>query len=167
VTKARNKGAALAFMKKTLKRHGLPEAITTDGLRSYRAPMKDLGNEEKQEVSGWANNRADNNHLSFRRRERAILRFRGMKTLQKFASIHANVHNGIVKETGQPVFYLITSHARRTSFVSDPQSDLQMSRLRYLEFTAPSVCGGNDLSTAAGCAELASATERNSGKSVR
>uniref|UniRef100_UPI003850788C DDE-type integrase/transposase/recombinase n=1 Tax=Sphingomonas aliaeris TaxID=2759526 RepID=UPI003850788C len=80
-------------MKKALKRHGTPETITTDGLRSYRAAMKELGNAEKQEVGRWANNRVENSHLPFRRRERAMLRFRQMKTLQKFASVHANVHN--------------------------------------------------------------------------
>ena len=41
----------------------------------------------------WLNNRAENSQLPFRRRERAMLRFRRMKTLQKFASIHAKVHN--------------------------------------------------------------------------
>ena len=78
VTKTRDKEAALRFMKKALKRHGSPETITTDGLRSYRAAMKELGNEEKQEVGRWANNRVENSHLSFRRRERAMLRFRRM-----------------------------------------------------------------------------------------
>ena len=86
ITKTRDKDAALRFMKKTLKRHGSPEAITTDGLRSYRAAMNELGNAEKQEVGRWANNRVENSHLSFRRRERAMLRFRRMKSLQKFAS---------------------------------------------------------------------------------
>jgi putative transposase len=80
-------------MKKALKRHGSPEAITTDGLRSYRAAMNELGNAEKQGVGRWANNRCENSHLSFRRRERAMLRFRRMKSLQKFASVHASVHN--------------------------------------------------------------------------
>ena len=32
ITKTRDKAAALAFMKKALKRHGSPEAIVTDGL---------------------------------------------------------------------------------------------------------------------------------------
>ena len=73
--------------------HSAPEVIVTDGLKSYRAAMRDLGNEEKQEVGRHANNRAENSHLPFRRRERAMLRFRRMKTLQKFASVHANVHN--------------------------------------------------------------------------
>jgi putative transposase len=55
--------------------------------------MNDLGNGEKQEIGRWANNRVENSHLPFRRRERAMLRFRQMKTLQKFASVHANIHN--------------------------------------------------------------------------
>ena len=75
VTKARNKKAALTFMKKALKRHGSPNTITTDGLRSYRAAMNDLGNGEKQEIGRWANNRVENSHLPFRRRERVMLRF--------------------------------------------------------------------------------------------
>jgi putative transposase len=93
VTKSRDKRTALAFMKKAMKRHGLPERITTDGLKSYRAAMKELGNSERQDIGRHANNRVENSHLPFRRRERAMLRFRQMKTLQKFASVHANVHN--------------------------------------------------------------------------
>ncbi|BBD98795.1 IS6 family transposase [Sphingobium amiense] len=93
VTRTRDKRAALAFMKKALKRHGSPEAITTDGLRSYGAAMNELGNRDRQEVGRWANNRTENSHLPFRRRERAMLRFRQMKALQKFASVHANLHN--------------------------------------------------------------------------
>ena len=93
VTRTRDKDAALRFMKKALKRHGSPAAIVTDGLKSYRAAMRDVGNADKQEVGRHANNRAENSHLPVRRRERAMLRFRRMKTLQKFASVHASVHN--------------------------------------------------------------------------
>ena len=93
VMKTRNKQAALAFMRKALKRHGSPEAITTDGCRSYGAAMSELGNRSKQEIGRHANNRVENSHLPFRRRERAMLRFRQMRSLQKFASVHANVHN--------------------------------------------------------------------------
>jgi putative transposase len=93
VTKSRDKAAALRFMKKALKRHGSPETITTDGLRSYKAAMNELGNAEKQEIGRWANNRVENSHLPIRRRERAMLRFRQMKSLQKFASVHASLHN--------------------------------------------------------------------------
>jgi putative transposase len=98
ITKTRDKAAALTFMKKALRRHGAPAAITTDGLRSYRAAMTDLGCEAKQEIGRWANNRVENSHLPFRRRERAMLRFRQMKTLQKFASVHASLHNHFNQE---------------------------------------------------------------------
>ena len=55
--------------------------------------MKEIGNAQKQAIGRWANNRVENSHLPFRRRERAMLRFRRMKTLQKFASVHAKVHS--------------------------------------------------------------------------
>jgi putative transposase len=93
VTKTREKAAALKFIKKAMKRHGSAKVITTDGLRSYKAAMKDIGNAGKQKVGRWANNRVENSHLPFRRRERAMNRFRRMKTLQKFSSVHASVHN--------------------------------------------------------------------------
>ena len=100
VTKERDKAAALKFIKKPMKRHGRPKAIITDGLRSYKAAMKELGNADKQEIGRWANNRVENSHLPFRRRERAMNRFRRMKTLQKFASVHASVHNHL--QSGTP-----------------------------------------------------------------
>ena len=77
----------------SLKRHGSPIAIVTDGLKSYPAAMKQLGIEDCREMGRWLNNRAENSHLPFRRRERVMLRFHQMKSLQKFASVHANVHN--------------------------------------------------------------------------
>ena len=98
VTKARDKAAALKFIKKALKRHGSPKVITIDGLRSYGAAMRELGNGEKREVGRWANNRAENSHQPFRRRERAMLRFRRMKALQAFASVHASFHNHFNQE---------------------------------------------------------------------
>jgi putative transposase len=83
----------LKFIKKAMKRHGQPKKVVTDGLRSYRAAMKEIGNADRQETGRWLNNRAENSHLPFRRRERAMIRFRRMKTLQKFAAVHASVHN--------------------------------------------------------------------------
>ena len=93
VTKSRDRKAALRFLRKTMKRHGRPEAIVTDRLRSYGAALKDLGRGDDREMGRWLNNRAENSHLPFRRRERAMLRFRRMRTLQKFASVHSSVHN--------------------------------------------------------------------------
>ena len=76
-----------------MKRHGRTKVVTPDGLRSYRAAMKELGNVKQQETGRWANNRCENSHLPFRRRERAMLRFREMKSLQKFSSVHAAFHD--------------------------------------------------------------------------
>ena len=93
VTKTRDRKAALKLLKKSMKRHGRPENIVTDPLRSYGAALKDLGCGDDREIGRWLNNPAENSHLPFRRRERAMLRFRRMRTLQKFASVHASVHN--------------------------------------------------------------------------
>lgn len=93
VTKTRDKRAALKFLKKAMKKHGRCEQFVTDKLRSYGAALRDLGASERQETGRWLNNRGENSHLPFRRRERAMLRFRRMRTLQKFASVHASVTN--------------------------------------------------------------------------
>jgi putative transposase len=55
--------------------------------------MKVTGNAAGQECGRWLNNRAENSHQPFRRRERAMAKFRDMKTLQKFAAAHASIHN--------------------------------------------------------------------------
>jgi putative transposase len=70
-----------------------PNTSVTDNLRSYGAAMKEIGNVERQETGRWLNNRAENSHPPFRRRERAMLGFRRMRTLQKFVAVHASVHN--------------------------------------------------------------------------
>jgi len=93
VAKTRDKQAALTFLKKAMKRYGNPQVIVTDRLRSYGAAMKVIGNIDRQEVGRHKNNRAENSHLPFRRRERAMSRFRRMSNLQKFVSTHASLHN--------------------------------------------------------------------------
>lgn len=93
VTKTGDKKAALKFLKKTLKRHSRAERMTTDRLRSYGAAFNELGIRDLQETGRWANNRAENSHQPFRRRERAMVRFRRIRTLQTFASVHASVFN--------------------------------------------------------------------------
>ena len=98
VTVTRDKAAAVKFIKKAMKRHGRTGAIVTDGLRSYAAALKEIGAAGLQEAGRWKNNRVENSHLPFRRRERAMERFRRMKTLQKFCSVHASVHNHFNQE---------------------------------------------------------------------
>jgi putative transposase len=92
-TKRRDRRAALKFLKKAMKRYGCPEVIVTDRLGSYRAAMKQIGSQCCQETGRWLNNRAENSHQPFRRREDAMWRFRNSGTLQKFAAAHASIHN--------------------------------------------------------------------------
>lgn len=98
VTKTRNSKAALKVLRKAMRRHGRPEVIVTDKLRSYGAALKEIGAAKRQETGRWRNNRAENSQLPFRRRERAMLRFRKMRSLQKFAAVHASVSNHFNQE---------------------------------------------------------------------
>jgi putative transposase len=98
VSKRRDRKAALVFLKKIMKRYGQPKSIVTDKLPSYRAAMKVIGNAGIQETGRWVNNRAENSHLPFRRREYAMLKFRRIRSLQKFASIHSSIYNHFNRE---------------------------------------------------------------------
>ena len=97
-TKRRDRRAALKFLKRTMKRYGRPKVIVTDRLKSYRAAMNVIGNAAAQTCGQWLNNRAENSHQPFRRREGAMARFRDIKTLQKFAAAHASIHNHFNQE---------------------------------------------------------------------
>jgi putative transposase len=92
-TKRRDRRAALQFLKRAMKRYGRPGTIVTDRLRSYGAAMKAVGIVGRQEGGRWLNNRAENSHQPFRRREVAMAKFRDVKTLQKFAAVHASIQN--------------------------------------------------------------------------
>jgi putative transposase len=92
VTARRDNAAPLKLLKRIIKKYGRPQKIVTDRLRGYSTAMKEIGSADRHEVGGRLNNRAENSHQPFRRRERAMQRFRSMKTLQKFSSIHAQVH---------------------------------------------------------------------------
>ena len=92
-TKTRDKVSALKFLKKAMKRYGNPHVVVTDRLKSYLAAMKVIGNEDRQETGRHLNNRAENSHLPFQRRERAMSQFRRIRSLQKFVSINSSVYN--------------------------------------------------------------------------
>ncbi len=98
VTKKRDRKAALKFLKKSMKRYGRPGAIVTDRLRSYGAALRDVGGPDLQVTGRWLNNRAENSHQPFRRKERSMLRFRRMRSLQKFAAVHSSIHNHFNQE---------------------------------------------------------------------
>jgi putative transposase len=93
VSKKRDRKAALKFLRKTMRRHGHPLVFVTDKLRSYGAALKDMGLTDDRETGRWLNNRAENSHQPFRRREHAMLRFRRMRSLQKFVAVHSSIHN--------------------------------------------------------------------------
>ena len=67
-TSTRDRKAALRFLKKAMKRYGRPEVIVTDRLRSYRAAMREVGNEARQVPGRWLNTLAANSHQPFLRR---------------------------------------------------------------------------------------------------
>ncbi len=92
-TKRRDRRAALKFLKCRMKRYGRPRSIVTDRLWSYRSAMKVIGNAADQECGRWLNNRAENSHQPFRRREKAMAKFRDVKTLQKFTAVYASIYN--------------------------------------------------------------------------
>ncbi|TMV09138.1 IS6 family transposase [Ruegeria sediminis] len=98
VTKRRNKRAALKFLRKLMRRYGRPEVLVTDRFPSYRAALREIGVADLQRTGRWLNNRVENSHLPFRRRERAMQRFRRMRSLQKFAAVHSSVANHFNQE---------------------------------------------------------------------
>jgi len=69
VTAKRDKAAAVKLLKRIMKKYGRPRKIVTDRLRAYSAAMKEVGNADRQEVGRGLNNRAENSHQPFRRRE--------------------------------------------------------------------------------------------------
>ena len=92
-TKRRDRRAALEFLKRALKRYGRPGTIVTDRLRSYGAALKAIGIVGRQQCGRWLNNRAENSHQPFLRKEGTMAKFRDIRTLQKFAAVHASIHN--------------------------------------------------------------------------
>ena len=113
-TKIREKAAALTFLKKMMKSHGRPKVIVIDRLRSYGAALKAIGNLRAKPTSHWLNNRAENSHQPFRRRERAMFRLRRMNMLQKFSSVPASAQTISTRNA--------TSSTGRTTKPSAPQT---------------------------------------------
>jgi putative transposase len=133
VTSERNKAAARKLLKRVMKKYGAPRSIVTDRLRAYSAAMNEIGvAAERHEVGGRLNNRAENSHQPFRRRERAMQRFRSTKTLQKFSSIHAQVHNQFNQER-----HLVT----RQNAMPDAQEGLHVDERRLAAILAADVAG--------------------------
>jgi putative transposase len=75
----------------------VPESPATK-TRDRKAALNDLERGDDRETERWANNRAENSHQPFRRRERAMQRFRQTRSRKVFTSIHASVWNHFNQE---------------------------------------------------------------------
>ena len=77
-----------------IKRHDLaPKWIVTDKLRSYAAAKREVAPGLDHWSHNGLNNRAENSHLPFRKRERIMQGFRSPGGLQRFVSIHSATRN--------------------------------------------------------------------------
>src|SRR6056297_2446393 len=76
VTRTRDTRAAPKFPGKAMKRHGRPEAVVTDRLRSCGAAPKQIGAADRQVTGRSLDNRVETSPLPLRRRERAMQRVR-------------------------------------------------------------------------------------------
>jgi putative transposase len=65
----------------------------TDKLPSYKAALRDIGAMSLQNTKQYHNNKIENSHLHFRRRERGMNKFRSMHSLQKFVAIQSSFLN--------------------------------------------------------------------------
>ncbi|WP_114963867.1 IS6 family transposase [Tritonibacter mobilis] len=90
----RNKRAAKRLLVRLMKRTGLvPKRIVTDKLRSYGAAKREVAPGLDHWSHKGLNNRAENSHLPFRKRERAMHGYRSPGALQRFVSIHSVIRN--------------------------------------------------------------------------
>jgi putative transposase len=90
----RDTKAAKRLLKRLLKKQGSPpRRMITDKLGSYAAARRQIMPDVEHRSHKGLNNRAENSHLPFRRRERAMQGFRSPRYLQRFVSVFSAVRN--------------------------------------------------------------------------
>jgi len=89
----RDKRAAKRLLKALIKRFGLPKRTVTDKLRSYGAARREIVSGLEHRSHKGLNNRAENSHLPFRKRERCIQEFRSPGGLQRFVTCQSAARN--------------------------------------------------------------------------
>jgi putative transposase len=95
VQRRRNTDAALKLLGRLLRNQSIePERITTDGLASYGAALRELGLIQVHRPGRLReNNRVENSHLPIRRRERQQQGFKSQASAQRFLTAHAAIYN--------------------------------------------------------------------------
>jgi len=92
--KRRDKKSAKRLLLALMKRYGFaPKRIITDKLRSYGAAKADVAPGLEHWSHKGLNNRAENSHLPFRKRERTMQGHRSPGALQRFVSMHSATRN--------------------------------------------------------------------------
>jgi len=77
-----------------LKKQGMtPKRLITDKLRSYKAAVRQVMPGVEHRSHKGLNNRAENSHLPFRKRERTRQGFRSIGSLQQFVSTFSAARN--------------------------------------------------------------------------
>src|SRR5215211_45824 len=90
----RDTEAAKRLLKRLLKKQGCPpRRLITDKLGSYAAAQSQIMPDVEHRSHKGLNNRAENSHLPFRRRERARQSFRSAGGLQRFVNVFSAVRN--------------------------------------------------------------------------
>jgi putative transposase len=86
-----------------LKNQGmLPKRMITDKLRSYGAARRQIIPGVEHRSHKGLNNRAENSHRPFRKRERMRQGFRSIGSLQHFVSLFSAVRNLFVPDHTRP-----------------------------------------------------------------
>lgn len=90
----RDKRAAKRLLRHLIKRLGfIPKRIITDKLRSYGAAKREVAPGLDHWSHKGLNNRAENSHLPFRKRERTMQGHRSPGGLQRFVATHSAIRN--------------------------------------------------------------------------
>ena len=76
-----------------MRKHGSPKIIQKEKREEEGEEGGEIVVADKQLCEGRSNNRCENSHLPFRRRERAMQKFKSCAMLQKFTTYHAQIYN--------------------------------------------------------------------------